>query len=134
MGDAPAAIGAVVARPIVGYFADQRYSGICFLHIQAEIRIPFVILQKDVVLRHVAFDQGTFQNKGFKFTGGNNHIKVMDFGDHHLCFRRVGCGILEILADPVFQFFRFAHIDDLIVFVPHNIDARCIGQGQGFFL
>ena len=45
----------------------------------------------------------------------------------------VGGGVLEILADPVFQFFGLAHIDDLLGLVPHDIHAGSIGQRQGLF-
>ena len=126
MGNAPAAIGPIVARAVIRYFAYQSDPGIFLFHIQSEVRIPLVILEKDIVLWQVAFDQRAFQNKGFKFTGCDNNIKMMDFRHHHLRLRRVGCCILKILTDPVFQFFCLAHIDDLIVFVPHDIDARRI--------
>ena len=62
MGNAPAAIGPIVARAVIRYFAYQSDPGIFLFHIQSEVRIPLVILEKDIVLWQVAFDKRAFQN------------------------------------------------------------------------
>ena len=117
-------------RPVVTELTDQGNPGVQFLHVQAQIGVALVILQKNVVFWHIALDEGAFQHQRLKFTGRNNHIKMMDFAYHHLCFWGVGGGILKILADPVFQLFGLADIDNLVGFIPHNIHPGCIRQGQ----
>ena len=131
---APAAERTVIMGTIIRDFAHQRDSGINLLHIQAKVGIALIILQEDVVLGHIPLDQRAFQHQRLKFTGGHNHVKMMDFTYHDAGFRCMGSRVLKVLADPVFQFFRFADIDDLVGFVPHDIHARRIGQRKCFLL
>ena len=133
VGHAPAAVGAKILRPIIGDLTDNGDGGVNILHIQPQIGIALVILQKNVVFGHIALDQRAFQHQGFKFTACRNGIKMVDLADHHFGLWGVGGGVLEILADPVFQLFGLTHIDDLIGLVPHDIHAGSIGQRQGLF-
>ena len=66
MGNTSPAEGAKVLRPIITELTDQRDSGVDFPHIQPEIGISLVILQKNVVFRQISFDQGAFQHQCLK--------------------------------------------------------------------
>ena len=60
-----------------------RQSGIRLLG-KAEIGIPLVIFQQNVIFRLMLFDQAAFQNKGFIFRVGDNKIVVIHML-HHTC-------------------------------------------------
>ena len=130
---APAAKGAVVPRAVIRDFADHSDSGVYLPHIQPEIRIPFVILEQNVVFGTVALNQGAFQYQRLKLRRGYYHVEMVDVADHQLCFGRMGGGILKILAHPVFQFFGLADIDHLVVTVAHDIHAGRVRQAQRLF-
>ena len=127
-------IGTEILCSIVCDFAYHGNGRVNFLHIHPQVGIPLIILQQNIVLRHISLDQGAFQNQGFKFAGCHNDIEVVNFTDHGPRLRGVGGGILKILADSVFQFFCFADIDHLVRLIPHNIHSGCIRKGQGFIL
>ena len=127
-------VGTEILCSIVCDFAYHGNGRVNFLHIQPQVGIPLIILQQNIVFRHISLDQGAFQNQGFKFAGCHNDIEVVNFTDHGPRLRGVGGGILKILADSVFQFFCFADIDHLVRLIPHNIHSGCIGKGQGFIL
>ena len=134
LGDATGAVGAEILRPIVGKLADHRYFRVHRTHVQPQIRIALVVLEKDVVLGHIPLDQGAFQHQSLKFRGGYDHIKVVDFAHHHSGLWGVGGGVLKILAHPVFQLLGLADINNLVGLIAHDIDPRRIGQGQSLFL
>ena len=134
MGDTSAAKRAEILRAIVTEPAHQGDSGIDLPHIQPQIGIALVILQQDIVLRHIALDQGAFQYQRFKLRRRDNDIKMMDFTHHDTGFGRMGRGVLKILTDTVLEFLRFADVDYFVGLIPHDIDTRCIGQTQRFFL
>ena len=133
VGHGSAAVGAVIVRAVVRRFADHGDDRVNVLHVKPEVGVALVVLQKDVVFRHVALDEGAFQHQRFKFGSSDNDVKMVDFAHHQPGLGGVGRRVLKILADPVFQLLRLAHIDDLIRLVPHDVHAGGIGQGQGFF-
>ena len=68
-------------------------------------------------------DEGVFQHQRLKFAGNEDRIEMIYLTDHLPGLDTVGRAVLKILAHPVFQFFRLAHIDDLPGLVHHQIDA-----------
>ena len=134
LGDATGAVWAEILRPIVGKLADHRYFRVHRTHVQPQIGIALVVLEKDVVLGHIPLDQGAFQHQSLKLRGGHNHVEVVDFAYHHSGFGRMGGSVLKILAHPVFQLLGLADINNLVGLIAHDIDPRGIGQGQSLFL
>ena len=134
VGDTSAAVGAEILSAIVGDFAHQFDFGVNILHIQPQVGIPLVILQQNIVFGGIPLDQAAFQHQGLKLRSCHDHVEVMYMADHDPGFGAVGCGVLEILADAVFQLLGLAHVDDLVIFVSHDIHTRRKGQGQRFVL
>jgi hypothetical protein len=72
----------------------------------------------------VPLDEGAFQHQRFKLRVGHNDIEVVDGGDHGPCLVGVRGQIGKVLAHPILEGLGLAHIDDGIVFVLHDINAR----------
>ena len=128
----PAAEGAEVLRPVVGAFVHHGKAGIGSPG-QTDEGIALVILQQDVVAGHMPLDEGVFQHQGLELAGDKNGVEFVHLGHHLPGLGRVAGTVLEILAHPVFQFFRLAHVNDLTRLVHHEIDAGGQGQVVGFF-
>ena len=126
--------GAKVFRTVVAEFAHKGDSGVNLPHIQPEIGIPLIVLQQNIILRHIPLNQRAFQHQRLKFRCGDNHIKMMDLTHHDAGLRRMGRGILKILADTVFQLFGLADVYYLVCLIPHDIHAGGIWQAKRFFL
>ena len=72
----------LTTSPGVYLMKDQK-SEIIYIG-KAEIGVPLVIFQQNVILRLMLFDQAAFQNKGFIFRVGDNKIVVIHML-HHTC-------------------------------------------------
>ena len=80
----------------------------------------------------IVLDEAAFQHQGFKLAAGDDVVKVPDLA-HHPAGLVVMAGVFPEVADhPVFQRLSLAHIDDLSLFVFHQVTARLHGQAQGF--
>ena len=123
----PAAEGAEVPGGVLGHPVHHGEPGICLLG-QADEGIPLVVLQQDVVARHMPLDEGVLQHQGLELAGDEDGVKVVHLGHHVPGLGGVGGAVLKILAHPVFQLLGLAHVDDLAGLVHHQIDAG--GQGQ----
>ena len=102
----------------------QRKAGVFGRFIQPHEGVTLVVLQQDVVARHMPLDQGVLQNECLKFRADDNGIEPIHLRHHTAGLIVVGGGVLKVLAHPVFQFFGLAHIDDLPRLVHHQIDPR----------
>ena len=127
-GVVPPAEGAEIARPVIFHPAAQGEAGIGLVLAQAHKRVALVVLEKDVVAGLVVLDEGVFQHQRLKFRGDEDGVETIHLRYHGPGFGVVGRTALEILGDPVFQFFCLAYVDDLTGFVHHQIDAG--GQWQ----
>ena len=74
-------------------------------------------------------DERIFQDQGFEFAGGNNHLKVGHFFNHGRDLREVLA--VEITAHAVFELLGLADVDHLAVLVEHDIHARQQRQTRG---
>ncbi len=119
----PPAEGAEVFGAVVGGAVHQGEPGIP-PPAEPDEGIPLVILQQDVVMGHVALDEGVFQHQGLELAGDENGVEMIHLAHHLPGLQRVGGAFLEVLAHPVFQLLRLAHIDDLPGLVHHQIDPR----------
>ena len=79
------------------------------------------------------FDQVALQDQGLEVRIAEQHLKVVDMGDHRRDLGRVG-GIAEIAADPVFQVHGFPDVNDGPAGVLHQVAAGRIGQRPDLFL
>ncbi len=100
--------------------------GMLVIHHEADERL--IIFEKGVVFRLVFFDEGVFQQESFAFGRNDDRVDVSDLlheeGDHGT---RVAAWD-EILFDAGFEIFRFAHIDDDLAAIFHQIDAAVFGE------
>ena len=101
----------------------HRQSGIRLIG-KAEIGVALVILQKDVVLRLVLFDETALQHKGFVFRVGDNKIVVIHVFDHTGDLRRMVGRLPKITCHTIFQILCFSHVDDLRLLIFHQINTR----------
>ena len=134
LGDIAPAVGAEILRAVIQNARSQLDHRIFLVQIDAQIRIALVILEQDVVLRHVALDERAFEHQRLKFRSGNNDVEMVDLGDHAPCLWRMGRGILKILADTVFELLGLADVDDRAGLVLHDIDARLQRETQRLVL
>ena len=128
----PAAEGAEILRSVVGVLVHHGEAGIGAPG-QPDKGVALVVLQQDVVAGHMPLDEGVFQHQGLKLAGDENGVEPVHLGHHLPGLDRVSGAVLEILAHPVFQFFRLAHINDPAGLVHHQIDAGSQGQVIGLF-
>ena len=63
-----------------------------------------------------------------QFRIGDNILKSGNVSDHLLNLCAFIAAALKILADTVLQTDSLSHINDLIVFPMHNVNARLTGQ------
>ena len=129
----PPAEGPEVPGAVIGHPVRHREPGIR-LPGQAHKGVALVVLQENVVTGHMALDKGILQHQGLELAGDKDRVEVIDLAHHLPGLDRMGGAVLEILADPVFQFFCLTHINDLPGFVHHQIDAGAEGQVVCFFL
>ena len=123
--------GAVVLGPVLGSAAGDAHGRVFLPRVHPHEGIALVVLQQDVVVGLMALDEGVFQHQGLKLAVGDDDVEVRHLFHH-------GCHLgqmlpVEIAADPVFELFGLAHIDDLAPGVQHDIDPRQQGQMIGFF-
>ena len=125
-----AAVGAEIARAVVRDARGQRDDGIGLAQVDAQVGIALVVLEQDVVFRHIVLDERALQHKRLELRRRRDRLEMVDLRDHTPGLRRVRRGILKILRDPIFQFFGLSDIDHRVVRVLHQIDARLIGQRE----
>ena len=92
----------------------------------------FVILQQDVVIRFVQFDQVAFKDQRFQVGFAQQDVEIADMRDHRFHLGRVG-RLPEIAPDPVLQVHGLAHIDDLARVVLHQVTAGRVRQHPDLF-
>ena len=126
----PAAVGTEITGPVLQDLCRQHQRRVWLGEIQAKIREAFIVLQQDVVLRHIPLDQAAFQHQRLEFGSGDDDVKMVYLGYHQPGLRTVGRGVDEILTDPVFQLLGFPDIDDLICLVLHEVNPGRKRKGQ----
>src|SRR6476661_1425761 len=87
--------------------------------------IGFIILQHDVVLRLMLFDQTVFEQPSINFSIDYGKGDIADLADKNpgfgINFIRV---LIEIRGDTIFKILRLSDIDQLIALIPKLVDAR----------
>ena len=67
------------------------------------------------------FDEGVFQNQGFKLAGRHNDLKIRHLFHHGGHLRKMVP--VEVAADTVFELLGFADVNDLPLAVQHDVHA-----------
>ena len=129
-----AAVGTVVGCAIIRNFTDHGDARINLPHVQPQIGIALVVLQQNVIFWHITLDKTAFQYQCLEFRRCNDHIKMINMADHQTRFGRMRHRVDKILADAVFQFFCLAHINDIVMLIPHDIHTGAKGERGSFFL
>ena len=122
---------AVIARSILRSAAGERQLRIGTLKIDADEGITLVVLEQDIVVRPVALDQRVFQHERFEFAVSDDHVEIAHLVDHRRHLRQMLAA--EVADDAVFQPLGLADVDDLALFVEHDIHARKLRQIIRFF-
>ena len=99
-----------------------------------DVGILLVILQHRIIRRTVLFDQVIFQDQRFHFRIGHNIFKIPDQRYHPLYFGSPVVHGTKIRVHTPVQINSFAHINNGIVFVMHQINSRTVRQFFEFFL
>ena len=129
---AAAAEGAEVARAVLPRAARNAHGGVLLPQIHPDEGIALVVLEEDVVVRLVALDERVFQHQRLELARRDDDVEVRNLFHHG---RHLGQVLpVEIAADPVFQFFGLADVDDLAVRVQHDIHAGQQRQPGGLIL
>ena len=87
-----------------------------------QIRIAFVIAEKDIVFRRQGFDEVVFENQRFGFgtrDGGFDMVNLF----YHQCDARRMVVFLEIAGNAPLEIDRFADIQNIVVFVKKTVHA-----------
>ena len=124
------AVGAEIARAVVRDARGQRDDGIGLTQVDAQVGVALIVLEQDVVFRHIVLDERAFEHERLELRRGGDRLKMIDIRHHFARFCIVRRRILKILADAVFQFFCLADVDHGPGGVFHQINARLIGQRQ----
>ena len=135
------AVKAALAR---GQISRIRYQNYCEIYedlrgrkpvygkkgIYPDIRVPLVVLQKDIVVRLVLFYQSIFKQQGLELGADEYRIEVVDLLYHGGDFGKMGAS--EIGAHPVSESLGFADIYYIAFRVHHKIDSGGLRKAVGF--
>ena len=123
--------GADVGGAVVLGGASETDIGDFGFEVDADIGDGFIVAEQDIPLWHIALDHLGFEEEGVHLGVNNDPVGVGDFLDEGGGFGVFG-GVVEILADAVFEDGGFANVDDLAGSVLMEIDPW--GSGESFEL
>ena len=79
------------------------------------------------------FDEVVFSDKGVNFTSADDIPEIRHVVKHCHNLHRLH-RVMEILTKPIFEVFGFAHVDDIVVLVQHEVHAGIFGDVFQFLL
>jgi hypothetical protein len=100
---------------------------------QLEVRIRFVILEKDVKSRFVLLDEIRFEDERLDLVVDDDEFEINDRAHQPTSFRILIPARLEILPYTVPQILGFADVQDLAVGVLMQVNTGRYGQKLKFF-
>jgi hypothetical protein len=103
--------------------------GIVLVHLNPQIGVGFVVLEPDVELGLVFFDEGALEKQGFGLGFSQDHFEPLNAGNQHFGPEILMGSGLEIAAEAVLQVFGLAHIKKGSLNVSHQVDS---GGGRNF--
>ena len=95
---------------------------------QVDGGVPGGVLQPDVVLGPVLFDQGVLEKQRLDLAIGDDEVKVAGGGDEG---RGLGVEVpfLEVATHPLLQVFRLTYVDDGSLSVFEEVASGKVGEG-----
>ena len=124
-------IGAEVPRAVLDLLAPKLHRRERLAQVDADERVVLVVLQKNVVPRHVLLDQVALQNQRFQLAVHQHDVEIVHLFHHRAHLGRVVGGGVKVLPHAVFQVLRLAYVDNLALAL-HQIAAGRIGQAADF--
>ena len=115
-------VGAEVARPVLERLVAGGDLSV-LARANTNIVVSLIVLEQDVVLWGILLDKAALQHQRLKLAGGDDVLEVPDVLHHAVDLGRVLFHAAEVAAHPVFERLGLADIDNLPLFVLHDIDA-----------
>ena len=81
-----------------------------------------IVHEHDVVARIMRLDEVHLKDEGLFLVMDDDEIEMVDMGDHGENLTALWAE--EILGNPVLEVLRFSDVDDFIIGVFHEINAR----------
>ena len=81
-----------------------------------------IVHEHDVVARIMRLDEVHLKDEGLFLVMDDDEIKMVDMGDHGENLTALWAE--KILGNPVLEVLRFSDVDDVIIGVFHEINAR----------
>ena len=129
-----AGVGAKIPALILFHRSGKKNPGVILVHGHIDEGIGLIVLEHRVVFWPVLLDEVALQNQCFKFRVRHNVLETPDPRHHLVDLGPLVPAGLKILTHPVFQGNSLSHIDDGILLIVHDIDARLPRQLFQFFL
>ena len=119
-------VRAEILRPVLLHAPRDGDARKGLAPVDAHVGIMLVVLQKDVIVRHVQLDQVAFQRQRFQIGIAQQDIKIVHLRHHG---RHLGRMLprMKIAAHAVLEVHRLAHVNDLPL-VLHQVAAGAVGQ------
>ena len=117
-----------ISGTILLHLSGKQNSRILLSHRHFNIGIGFIILQHRIILWTVFLDQIIFQHKCFQLRICHNIFKSADQRHHLVNLRSSPYVFAEIRPDTIMQIDRFSHINNIILFIMHDVDSRTMGK------
>ena len=118
----------VIARPVVFLQPHQREFGKRILQVDLQLQEIFIIAERDVVFRPELLDQPPLEEHRFGVRPHHMHGEIPHRVEQRprLQIRQPRSRRREILRQPLAQIPRFAHVDDAVQAVAHQINTRLV--------
>ena len=126
--------GSEIAGAVLGHLPGDVNPGEILGKVNLQVGIGLVILEASIEVGLVSLNEGVFQDQGFRLSVGDDKLKIRQLGNHLTNLgRKAGRGA-EVSPEPVAQNTGLANIQNLILGVSHNIDARLFrGNSEAVF-
>jgi len=123
-------VGAKVAGVVVFFEAGEAEARPFVGHVGLDHEEAFVVAEADVVAGAEFLDEAAFEEEGFGLAAGDVPLEIPDAIEEGAGFE-IGAHLAgggEVLADALAEVAGFADVDDAIEAVPHEVDARLVGD------
>ena len=114
-------VGAEIPAPVVLPPAGHDEARVRLIR-DLDVRVGFCVLELDVVLGRVLFNERVFQRQRLNLRLAKEVIEVM-YSCHHARGLDVLLAVLEILRHPIVQFARLPDVNNPPVPILHDVNA-----------
>ena len=124
-------VRAEVDDPAAVPLAREHHPRVVVVHGHRDVRERLVVAQPDVERRPVALDEVLLEVQRLDLGPGDDHLEVGDPRDHPADPRPGVAALLEVAPHARPERLRLADVEDLLVRVAEQVDARLRGDGKG---